>query len=107
MQGRTHQVSRDGRAHRDARGLAVANFADGNDIGVLTQNRAQAVCKRHAGLFVDLALVHAGDVVLDRVLERDDIDFLAREVLEHRAHRGRFAAARRADKQDDAARILE
>ena len=51
--------------------LSVANLTDGNDIRVLTQDGAQSCRKRHAGLFVDLALADAGDVVLHRVLQRD------------------------------------
>ena len=95
----------DGGPHGDGGRLAVPDLTHGDDVRVLTQDGSQAAGEGHAGLFVDLALADAGDVIFHRVLERDDVHFLAREVAEHHAHRRGFAGARGADQQDHAAGI--
>ena len=63
VDGGDDDVARDGRAHGDLRRLAVADLAHADDIRVLAQDGAQAVCEGHAGLLVDGDLVYAVDVV--------------------------------------------
>ena len=87
--------------------LSVANLTDGNDIRVLTQDGAQSCRKRHAGLFVDLALVNARNVVFHRVLQRHEVRFLICKFLQHGAHRRGFTGTGRAHNQNHAAAVFE
>ena len=70
-----HQVAGERRLHRDLRGLLVADLADQHHVGVLPQDRAQRGGEGEPRLLVHL---HLHDVlaqpVLDRVLDRDDVD---------------------------------
>ena len=59
---------------RDVGRLAVADFADEHDVGVLAQHRAQDPGEREALRHVHVALVHAGKLVFDGVFGRDDVD---------------------------------
>ena len=55
------------------RRLPVADLADQHDVGVGAQDRAQGGGEGQPRLRVDLHLVDAGEAVLDRVLDRDDV----------------------------------
>ena len=55
------------------RGLLVADFADEHDVRVLPENRSQGARERQLDLVVDLRLVDAGNLILDRVFDRDDV----------------------------------
>ena len=57
-----------------SRRLLVADLADQDDVGVLPQHRAQHAREGEALLLVDLDLVDALQLVLDRVLDGDDVD---------------------------------
>ncbi len=59
------------RVDRRARDVRVADFADHDDVGVLAQGRAQSADERI--FFADLRLHDAGEVILDRVLDGDDL----------------------------------
>ena len=58
---------------RDLGRLAVADLADHDDVGVLAEDRAQAAGEGQADLRLHLDLVHAGQLVLDRILDGDDL----------------------------------
>src|SRR5262245_36775973 len=78
----------------DLRGLLVADFADHDLVGVVTQDAAQAPGERQPLLLVDLNLGDAAQLVLDRVLDRDDLilvvtDFVQRGVQGRRLPRAR------------------
>ena len=60
--------------HRDARGLEVTNLADEHDVRVLTKNGAQRSRERETLRVDHLNLGNAGDLVLHRVFDRDDVD---------------------------------
>ena len=51
----------------------IADFADEDDVGVLPQNRPQAGGERDADFVVDRDLNDAVDLILDRVLGRDQL----------------------------------
>ena len=72
MQRREHHVARERRVDRDLGRLAVADFADHDDVGVLSQERAERARERHADLGLHLHLVDARHVVFDRVLGRHE-----------------------------------
>ena len=71
---RQHQVTGERGLDRDLRGLVVADLADQHDVRVAAQDRAQRGGERQPGLRVHLHLVDAGQPVLHRVLDRDDVD---------------------------------
>ena len=66
------------------------------DVGVLAQDRPQPVGERDAGLLVDLDLVDRREDVLDRVLDRHDVDRVVVDLGERRVERRRLARAGRA-----------
>ena len=108
MQRAEDQVA--GLGGRDGRGdrLLVAHLADEDHVGVLAQGAPQALGEGR-DVDADLTLVDDGllvvVVVLDRVLDRDDVDVVVRvDVVQHRGQGGRLAAARRARDQHQAAR---
>ena len=70
---REHEMARLGGLHRDLGRLRIADLADENDVGILPQDRPQRAGKRQLDLFVDLRLVDARNLVLDRILDRDDV----------------------------------
>ena len=76
VQRREHEVAGLRGLHRDLRGLRVADLADQDDVGILPQDRAQRARERQLDLLVDLRLVDAGDLILDRILDRDDVGAL-------------------------------
>ena len=62
----------------DASSVGIANLADEDHVGVLSQDGFEACRKREAGLLVRLDLVDAREDVLHRVLDRRHV--LARRV---------------------------
>ncbi len=96
VQRRQHEVARQARLHRDLGRLEVADLADHHDVGVLAQDCAQAACEGHLDLRVHLRLADAVDVVLDRILDRQDVAREVVDALERRVQRRRLAGARRA-----------
>ena len=89
----------------DDRGLPVSDLTDEHDVGVGTQDRTQRDREREAGLRVDLHLVDAGQAVLDRVLDRDDVAVGLVERVERRVERRRLARTGRAGHEDRAVRL--
>jgi len=49
------------------------DFTDHDDVGVLTQNRAQGVGESEADFLFDRDLVDAGDLEFDRIFNGDDV----------------------------------
>ena len=96
VQGREHEVAGQRRLDRDLRGLVVADLTDQHDIRVGSQDRPQRAGEREAGLRVHLHLVDAGHAVLDRVLDRDDVDLGLRDRVQRRVQRRRLARTGRA-----------
>src|SRR5450830_929861 len=73
MQRGQDKVPGQGGLDSDLRRLAIPDLADEHNVGVLTQDAAQAVGERHVRLDIDLHLVESIHLVLDRVLHRDDV----------------------------------
>ena len=105
VQRRQHHVTGERGLDRDDRGLAVADLTDEHDVGVGTQDRPQRRREREPGLRVDLHLVDAGQPVLDRVLDRDDVAVGLVERVERRVERGRLSRTGRAGHEDRAVRL--
>ena len=90
---------------RDLGRLLVAHLADEDHVGVLAQDRPQHAGERQAGLRVDLDLVDARQLVLDRVLDRDDVDLGAVVLGEQRVERRALARPGRPRHEDHALRL--
>ena len=107
VQRRQHEVARLGELDAVLHGLAVADFADEDDVRRLAQGVLERVMPRfgvHADFAVRdhaaLVLVH----VLDRVFDGDDVAArLLVAIADHRGERGRFARAGAADQDHEAA----
>ena len=95
------------RLHGDLRGFEIADFADHDDVGILTQDRPQKTGEIEPDLRSHLDLVDAPELVLDRVLHGHDIARHRVKLEEAGVERRRFAAAGRAGDQHHAVRQLE
>ena len=87
-------------------GVRVADLADQDDVRILPHEAPHPVGEVELDRFVDRGLADPGHRVLDRILERHDVDRLAVEVGQDRIEGGGLAAARRSGHQDDAFRAL-
>ncbi len=80
VQGAHHEDAHLGRRDRDAHRLEVAQFADQHDVRIFAQGRMQRLGKTRA-VQADLALADQAVLArmheLDRVLDREDVAFLA------------------------------
>ena len=90
-------------SHGDFGGLTVSDFADADDIRVLSQNGSQTVSKGHTRLFIYLNLCDSVYVVFNRVLKGNEVGGLAAELLYHGVHGGGFTASCRTYDEDYAA----
>ena len=104
MQRAQHQVTGESRVDGDVGGFAVTDFADEDDVGVLTHDGAEARAERHADLFVHLHLAEAGRLVFDGVFDGDDLFLVVVQLVDHAVERGRLAASGGPHDQDDAVR---
>ena len=96
VQRRQHQVAGQRRLHRHVGGVAVADLADHDDVGILPHQRAHAVREVDADRRLHLHLVEQRLDHLDRVLDRADVDLGRGELLQRRVQRRRLAGAGRA-----------
>ena len=80
-------MARQRRVNGDLRRFAVTDFADHDDVRVLTQEGTQRPRKRHADVGLHLHLVDARHVVFDRVLGRHDTDVDLVHLVQERVKR--------------------
>ena len=102
MQSREDQVAGHGGPHGDFGGLQVPDFPDQDDVRILAQNGPQRAGERQAGVRVDLSLVDAFDIALDRILDGEEVGRRRSDRIDDRVQGRGFAAPRRARHQDDA-----
>ncbi len=107
VQGRHHQVTGLRGLDRDVGGFEVADFADHDDVGILSQEGAQRVGEIETCLFIDVDLVDAGQLDFGRVFSRCNIHARLVQDVQARVQRHRLAAAGRAGHQDHAVRALD
>ena len=67
-----NQVARERGLHGDFRRLAIADFADQTNVGIVTKDRPQTGAEGQAGFGVHLNLIDAAKLIFDRVFDRDD-----------------------------------
>src|SRR2546427_9920355 len=85
----------------------VADLADEDHVGVLAHDVAQTGREREPDLRLHGDLVHALQLVLDGVLDRDDLAVRRVDLVEGAVERGGLAGARRPGDEDDPVRALD
>ena len=107
MDRREHEMARQRAADRHRRRIGVADLAEHDDVGVLTQKGAQRSAEGQADLLFELYLVHSLERVFDRVLDRKDVARLAVQPPERRVERRALARAGRSGDQRHAVRARD
>ena len=102
MERRENQMSGHRCMDRSLRGFGIANLADQNHVGILTQDGAKHARKRQAGALVSLDLRDAVDFVLNRILDRNDVHWLVAKLVDQAVERGRLAASGWPDHEENA-----
>ena len=102
VQGAKHQVAGQRRLHCYLRRLAVAYLTHHHPVRVVAQYGAQAAGKGQALLLIDRHLHHAGQLVLHRVFDGDDLVAPGVDLGNGGVQRGGFAAAGGAGDQQHA-----
>ena len=74
VHGGEHQVAGERRLDGDLGGLEVAHLADHDHVRVLAEEGAQAAGEGEVNLRVDLRLADAGELILDRILDGEDVE---------------------------------
>src|SRR3984957_15522119 len=95
------------RLHGNLRGFQIADFADHHDVGILTQDRAQAAREGHFDFRVHLRLADAVDVVLDRIFDRHDVVAAIVEAQQRRVQRRAFAGTGRTGDEQYSVRTFD
>src|SRR5277367_6008823 len=106
VHGGEDQVAGERGIDGDLRGFLVANFADHDFIGIVTQDRAQAAGKGEAFLFVDGNLGDAADLIFDGIFDGDDFVFVVFDFVDGGVEGSRFAGAGGSSDQDHAVGFL-
>ena len=91
----------------DLRGLKVADFADENDVGILTQEAAEKLGECEFLFGVDLALHQSSNVVFNGILGGEDLYIDRVELIERGVERGGLSRTSRASDDDDAVGLVD
>ena len=78
--------------NRDLRRLRVADFADHDLVGIVTQDRSQSTGKGKSFLLVDGNLRNAANLIFDRVFNGDDLVFVGLDFVDCCVERCRLSA---------------
>src|SRR3954453_23114277 len=81
------------RLNRHRGRLAIANFADHNDIRILSKHAAQTGRESHSLAVAHLRLADAFKVIFDRILDGENVVLFAVELLERGIKRRALARA--------------
>jgi hypothetical protein len=93
--------------HRVLGRFEVADLAHQHHVGVVPKDRPEARGKGQPDLRVDLDLVDPLELVLDRILGRDDLGLFVADLVQRAIQGGRLARTRRPGDQNDAVRELD
>src|SRR5690349_21137726 len=85
---------------RDFCGLRVANFADHDDVRVLTQDGAQGVSESKPNFLFDGNLIDAWDLELNRIFNGNDVENWVVQFIESGIKRGGLAGTGRSGDED-------
>ena len=94
--------------HRNLGGLAVADFTDKDNVGILTYDGGKAVFKRVSRVLIDLCLRNTGEMILNWIFNGNNFNtgFLAR-FFQECIGCGCFPRAGRSGGDDHSVRALE
>ena len=107
VDGGKHQVPGQGGVDGDLRRLVVADFAHQNLVRVVAQDRPQPARKGKPLLLVHRNLRNAANLVLHRILDGDDLVFVALDLIQSRVEGGGFSRAGRPSHQHHAVRLAD
>ena len=107
MQGREDQVSGERCLDRGFGGFAVADFPNHDHVGVVPKDGPQARSEVEPHPAVHRNLVHAFDVVLDRIFDGDAFDLVGHDASQRGVERCRFARTGGPRHQQDAVGALD
>ena len=104
---RENEVARHRSLDGDRRRFHVTNLADHDDVGVLTHEGLEGLRERHPDPLVGLDLRDAAQVVLDRILDRRDVELRLLDPvwLQRRVQRRRLTGSGRTGHEHDAVRL--
>ena len=97
-----HKMARERRLDAHLGGFGVAHLPHQDHVGGLPQHGSDDPREIEADLVLDLHLVDAGEVILDRIFGGDDLGVGAVELVERGVERGRLARTRGTGDEDDA-----
>ena len=89
------------------RRLRIANFADHDFVGVVTQDRPQTASEGQSLFLVHRNLRDASNLVLDRIFNGDDLVFVSLDLIDGGIERGRLAAPSGAGDQHHPVRLFD
>ena len=101
VEGREDQVTGQRCLNCDCSSLAVADFSNQDDVGILPKYRAKRGSEAEPRLLVDLYLHDSRNAVFDRILDGDDVQAAQLYLPESRIERRRFARARRSSDEQE------
>jgi hypothetical protein len=70
------------RINGDLRSFLITDFADHDFVWIMAQDRTKAASKRQAFFLVYRDLRDAGELIFDRVFNRDDFVFVALDFID-------------------------
>src|SRR5712692_7181927 len=107
MDSGENEVAGEGRLDGDLRGFLVANFADHDLVGVVTQDGAQASREGEALLLVHRNLRDTAELILHRIFDGDDFVFVGLDLVDGRIERGGLSGTCGTRNQDHAIRFAD
>src|SRR6202158_3886484 len=107
VDGGEHEVPGERRLDGDLGGFVVANFADHDLVGIVTQDGTQTAREGQSLFLVDRNLSDAAQLILNWVFNGDDLVFVGLDLVDRGVERRRFAAARRPRDQHHAVWFLD
>ena len=107
MKGRKHQVPRQRRIDCDRGRLHVTNLSNHDNVWRLPQHRPQRRCKGHSNLRIHRNLIDSRQLVLHRILDRDQLSIGLVDRVQARVQRRRLARTCRTRNQENSVRIVD
>ncbi len=107
MQRAQDEMTRERSANGNLSGFRITDFADKDDVGILSEDVSQALREGETDLRLHLDLPDPRQLVLDRVFNRQDVAVLLVQFLERSVEGRRLATAGRTGDQQDAVRLMQ